>query len=362
LTGHRLALRTVTLERGGRTAIDVSYLGVSAGEVLVVLGPNGAGKSTLVQLMALLLPPASGDVLYDDVPVRDRLACRRRMAVVFQEPLLLDTDVKANVSTGLALRGVGKQERDRRTGEWLGRFGVGALAKRSARLLSGGEAQRVSLARAFALHPEVMFLDEPFSALDAPTRLELVEDLRPLLGTGGMATVFVTHDRTEALRLGDRIAVIMDGRLRQVGAAAEVFGAPADEQVAQFVGVETVIRGCVLSVDQGVAAVDIGGQVIEGGSGVQAGDEVLVCLRPEDIALGPPGQEAVRTSVRNHLPARVTRVTPWGPLLRVELDAGFPVVALITRQSLDDLELRSGSEVSAGFKASAVHLIGMARS
>ena len=354
-----LSLRDVVVAHGGREVLRVDALDVNGGEVLAVLGPNGAGKSTLVQVLALLQKPASGEVRFAGEPVRgNTLAYRRRVAVVFQEPLLLDASVKSNVGAGLAFRGVAGDERRRRVHEWLDRFGVAHLAKRSGRMLSGGEAQRVSLARAFVLEPEVLFLDEPFSALDAPTRHTLIDDLSTMLSDTAMATVFVTHDRAEALRLGDRIAVLMGGRVRQVGTPAEVFGSPVDEEVAQFVGAETIVAGRVQSVDDGVAVVNVAGHAVEGGGEAMAvGDEVLVCLRPEDVVLGAVHEGGIPTSARNHLPASVTRIVPSGPFLRVEVDAGFPLVALITKQSREDLGIEPGADVIATFKASAVHLI-----
>jgi molybdopterin-binding protein len=354
---ERLAVRGLSVVFGRREVLRVEALGVSAGEVLAVIGPNGAGKSTLVQALGLLLEPAAGQVFFDGEPVDgDRLRYRRRMAVVFQEPLLLDTTVEANVATGLALRGVRGEEQRRRVSEWLDRFGIAHLAKRSARTLSGGEAQRTSLARALVLEPEVLLLDEPFSALDAPARQALTDDLDGVLGATGIATVFVTHDRAEALRLGDRVGVLMGGRLRQAGPPEEVFAAPADEEVAAFVGIETIVPGRVLSVESGLASVDVAGHTVEAGAPPGVADQVLVCLRPEDIILSRrAGHE--RTSARNALPATVRRVLPSGHFVRVELDAGFPLVALITRQSLEELSLAPGAEVMASFKATAVHLI-----
>jgi tungstate transport system ATP-binding protein len=296
-------------------------------------------------------------VLFEGAPVSgDPLAYRRRMAVVFQEPLLLDATVESNVGTGLALRGVPREERRARVRDWLGRFGISELASRPARALSGGEAQRTSLARALVLEPEVLLLDEPFAALDEPTRQALIDDLARLLAQTGAATVFVTHDREEALRLGDRLAVLMAGRVRQEGTPQQVFAAPADEEVAAFVGIETIAAGRVESVADGLALVRVGGRPIEAGGDVRPGDAVLVCLRPEDITLGPTADGAP-TSARNHLPATVTRVTSAGAWARVEIDAGFPAVSLITRQSLEDLALAPGSAVVATFKAAAVHLI-----
>jgi molybdopterin-binding protein len=167
--------------------------------------------------------------------------------------------------------------------------------------------------------------------------------------------VFVTHDRGEALRLGDRIAVLMEGRIRQLGLPGEVFSSPVDEEVAAFVGVETIIPGRVRDAGSELAAVDVGDTVIETASELEAGSDVLVCLRPEDVVIS--GDTAAPMSARNHLRAVVSRVRASGPYVRVELDAGFPLVALITKQSLEDLSLEPGVSVVATFKATAVHLI-----
>ncbi len=359
MTVPRLGLRGVRVLRAGHAILEVDALDVYAGEVLAVVGPNGAGKSTLVQALAFLARPAAGAVLFDGEPVRAGfLAYRRRMAVVFQEPLLLDATVEANVSSGLALRGVPAGERSRRAAHWLARFGIAHLARRSARTVSGGEAQRTSLARALALEPQALLLDEPFAALDAPTREALIDDLGPALVAPSMATLLVTHDRTEALRLGDRVAVLMGGRLRQVGRPAEVFGAPVDEEVAAFVGVETIVPGRVRCVESGLATVEVGQRLVEAAGSAPAGTEVLVCLRPEDVVLGPAGAPQETTSARNHLPAAVTRIVPAGPYTRVELDCGgFTLIALITKQSLEELALAPGAQAVASFKAMAVHLI-----
>ncbi|HEY5639196.1 MAG TPA: ABC transporter ATP-binding protein [Dehalococcoidia bacterium] len=357
MSDSRIGLRGVRVEKAGRTVLEVDRLDVGAGEVLAVVGPNGAGKSTLIGVLGLLEKPERGEVSFESAPVSGSyLAYRRRMAVVFQEPLLLDATVEANVTTGLSLRGVPRDERRERARSWMERFGIGELAGRSARTLSGGEAQRTSLARALVLEPEVLLLDEPFAALDEPTRQSLMDDLARALGEGGPATVFVTHDRDEALRLGDRLAVLMDGRIRQEGTPQEIFAAPADEEVAAFVGIETIAPGRVQSVEEGLASVLVGERLIEAGGDVSPGDGVLVCVRPEDVTISPTGDGGT-TSARNRLPATVTRVTAAGPWARVELDAGFPLVALITKQSLEDLSLAPGTAAVAVLKATAVHLI-----
>ena len=358
MTLPKLGVRSVLVERGGRPILAVEELDVQAGEVLAVVGPNGAGKSTLIHVLALLERPSGGEVLFDGRPLRGSLLpYRRRMAVVFQEPLLLDATVESNVGSGLILRGAPRDERERRVQHWLKRFGIEGLSGRSARTLSGGEAQRASLARALVLEPEVLLLDEPFAALDEPTRRALIDDLDRVLGETDTAAVFVTHDRSEALRLGDRVAVIIGGRIRQVGPPTQVFSAPADEEVAAFLGVETIVPGYVRSIEGGLAVIDVSGRRVEAAAHAEADGEVLVCLRPEDVVVSPAEDHPGPTSARNRLPAVVRRVVNIGPLARVDLDAGFPLVALITKQSLEELSLDAGSRVAASFKATAVHLI-----
>jgi tungstate transport system ATP-binding protein len=352
----KLSLQEITVRRGKNVILAVPRLDVREGEVLAAVGPNGSGKSTLIQVIALLERPASGRVVMDGEPVSGSpLRYRRRMSVVFQEPLLLDTSVEGNVRAGLLLRGISGAAAGRRAARWLEQFGIAHLARRSARTLSGGEAQRTSLARAMVLEPELLLLDEPFAALDAPTRAALIDDLDRVLSQSRTTTVFVTHDRGEALRLGDRVAVLMNGGIRQIGSPSEVFAAPADPEVAAFVGIETIVPGRVRSVTDGLARVEVCGRELEASAQGVEGD-VLVCVRPEDVVLSLPA-EAPPSSARNRVPATIRRITPAGPHARVELDAGFPLVAFITNRSLEDLGVDAGRRVVATFKATAVHLI-----
>ncbi len=353
----KLSVRGLAVRRGGRAVVDVPSLDVQPGAVLAIIGPNGAGKTTLLLHLALLERPSAGEVLFEGTPTRGReRAFRRRMAVVFQEPLLLDRTVLDNVETGLRLRGVARAARRERATHWIERFGVGALAQRSSRTLSGGEAQRVSLARAFALQPEVLLLDEPFSALDTPTRSSITEDLASALAETRTTTVLVTHDHDEAARLGDRVAMMIRGRIRQSGVPAEVFGAPVDEDVAAFVGIETMIPAHVVGREHGLLILRTGDHVIEAlGDGVY--QDALVCLRPEDISLSR-GTEHSPDSVRNRLAGRVTRIVPSGGDARVDVDCGFPLRARVTRRSAEELGLEVGTEVVASFKATAAHVIG----
>jgi tungstate transport system ATP-binding protein len=230
-------IRDLSVKRGGNSVLQLDELTIIEGEVLAVVGPNGAGKSTLLLTLARLLKPERGKILFggEQVSAESDTAYRRRIALVMQDPLLFDTSVFENVASGLRFRGVSNDVIQRDAPLWLERLGVGHLSKRRAGELSGGEAQRVSLARALVLKPQLLLLDEPFSALDPPTRSRLLDDLGALLDETATTTVFVTHDLNEAAQLGERMAVIVGNRLHQVGSPDEVFASPVDQDVAQFV-------------------------------------------------------------------------------------------------------------------------------
>jgi len=218
--------RQLKLVRGNVRILDVEAFGVDRSEVVALVGPNGAGKSSLLQCLALLQKPSSGQVVIGGVVAnrKNALSLRRKMAVVFQESLLLDASVIDNVTSGLRLRGVPRSEAEDRAYHWMKRLGIDRLARRPARLLSGGESQRTSLARAFVLEPEVLFLDEPFTALDYPTRLALLWDMRDLLQSTAVTTVFVTHDPSEIPYLTDKVYVMLNGRIVRSGSVKDLFG------------------------------------------------------------------------------------------------------------------------------------------
>ena len=354
-----LELASVQVERGGRPVLDVPALDVRAGEVLAMIGPNGAGKSTLLRVMGLLEEPTKGRVRFQGavVTARGGLDSRRRMASVLPEPLLTDTTVRDNVALGLRFRAVDSFRAASRVDVWLERLGIARLAGRQARTLSGGEAQRTALARALVLEPELLLLDEPFSALDQPTREALLDDFGRILRQERTTTVLVTHDRAEAMALGDRVGVLMGGRLVQVDEAAQVFRAPASEEVARFVGVETILDGQVVEWSRDLALVDVGGKMVEVAQRAEPGERVRLCVRPEDVTVFPGGPKPGGSRDFNRLGGRVQRLVPSGPHVRMVIDCGFPLVALVTQRSVEDLGFAPGTLVTAHFKATAAHLL-----
>ncbi len=231
-----ISIRGLLIRRNGRDVLNVNTLQIQRGETLAVVGPNGAGKSTLLLALARLLKPARGQMTFNgkSIAQMDDLEYRRKISFVFQDPLLMDMTVEQNIALGLKFRGADKVETHARVQRWSKNMGVDALLARRASQLSGGEAQRVSLARAFVLDPELLLMDEPFSAVDPPTRAQLLHDLSNLLSQDQRTTIFVTHNLKEAAQVGDRVAVVIKGELKQVGAPQDIKENPVDETVAEF--------------------------------------------------------------------------------------------------------------------------------
>lgn len=357
--GAVLELDDVRIRYSPAYALEIPALAVRAGEVLGVIGPNGSGKSTLLRVLALLEPPHAGRVLFHGraVEAGEALATRRRMAVVFQEPLLADVSVADNVALGLRFRRLAASERRARVARWLERLAIADLADRRPHALSGGQAQRVALARALVLEPEILLLDEPFSGLDQPSRAALIPDLGAILRADRVTTVLVTHDRGEAQALADRVAVLIDGRLGQLDETARVFRAPASEEVARFVGVETIVDGRVRGREGDVTVVEVEGQAVRVAGDEPVGRPVRLAIRPDDVLLALPDERLSRSSARNVLSGKVVDVSAGPHGVRVVLDCGFPLVALVTARSRDELGLKPGVGVDVVFKASAVHVL-----
>ena len=346
---------------GGGPGVQAELaLELPPGRVVVLFGPSGAGKSTLLRCLAGLERPDTGLIRFQgetwcDTQARVFLPPQaRRVGVLFQDYALFPhLTTEANVQYGLSA--LPEPERRARTQTLFALLGLEGLGRRLPGELSGGQQQRVALARALAIRPRLLLLDEPLSALDAPSREHLRGELRRLLRELGVPTVVVTHDRLEALALGDELVALEAGRVCQVGPVAEVFNHPAELAVARMTGIETVLPGQVLRREDGLATVRAGPHELVALAPGSGGDTVFVCPRAEDITLGPA--EATPTSARNRLACTVVSVTPEGALVRVVLDAGFALVARVTRVSGAELGLAEGRAVTATFKAPAVRLV-----
>jgi molybdate transport system ATP-binding protein len=328
--------------------------------VTILFGPSGCGKTTLLRCLAGLERPETGriefqgDVWFDASQSLFRTPQQRDIGFLFQEYALFPhLTVAQNI--GYGLRRCQADKRRRRTTEIMERFQLGDLAGRYPQQISGGQQQRVALARALVRRPKLLLLDEPLSALDAILREGLRSQLRRLLAEFSIPVLIVTHDRTEAIALGDRIAVMDGGEIRQHDSVETVFSHPRDLAVAKIVGVETIVPGEILAVTDGLATVQVAGKTLLAVAPDESSRQVHVCIKGENVSLQRSLQS--ETSVRNQLPAVVTWLSPEGPLVRVGLDCGFELSAVITRPAAEELRLQPGDQITACVKTPAIHLI-----
>lgn len=352
-------VRNLSVVRGGVQRLSVPELTLHKGEILSLIGPNGAGKTTLLQALGALIRISGGAIFFYGEEVDAGISLtdyRRKITMVFQDPLLFDSTVYKNVATGLRFRHEPRKQIESIVMENLRLFGIEHLRDRSARKISGGEGQRTALARAFATNPEVLLLDEPFSALDPPSRESLIVDLEKVLRRFGTTTVFATHDRMEAVRLSDRIAVMSNGALHQIGTTEEIMNRPASELVASFVGTETILRGTVVEERDGILVVAVGGQNIYAAGVSWSGSKATLCIRPENVILSR-NQTEKPTNALNVFHGRIVRITPLGIYRKVEIDCGFPLVSYVVNETRAPLDLGEGTDVVASFKTIAVHVI-----
>lgn len=346
---------------GNAETIHETSLEIRNGEIFTFIGPSGSGKTTLLRLIDLLDRPSTGTILFRGQDTggteNERLEFRRRMAMVFQKPAVLNTTVAENVSFGLKFRGVPEDEMQQKVASALGLVGLADFAGRRAVTLSGGEMQRVALARAIVTAPEVLLLDEPTANLD-PVSSDLIENLILRINKeSGTTIIMSTHDMIQGQRLADRIGVIMGGELVQTGTASEIFYHPNGKHVARFVGIDAIPGGVITENTGGHAVIRVKDLCFEALTSLPAGQRVSLYIRPEEVTVGPAGSSPIRTSVRNQLAGTISKIVPSGPFIRLSIDCGIPVTALITRRSCSELGLAVGSSILAGVKATAVHVL-----
>lgn len=341
---------------GERRVLDVEHISLLEGELLAVLGPNGSGKSTLLRAMAMLEPHAVGKIRYRGLTgAAAERALRRSSTAVLQRPHFWRADVAFNIGLGLRLRRKASRDVAARVRKFAHLLNIGDLLNREVSSLSAGQAQRVALARALVIEPDVLFLDEPTANLDGAARASLREDLERLSRERAGSIFLVTHDLNEALSLADRVAVLADGRVVQVGTPSELYERPADPYVARLTGAELTLKGRVPRIDEGLVVVDLGGVEIQTVGEAARGDTVKVAYRPEDLMVTRADEPAVRMSARNTLFATVVERTAVGSTVRLRLNGPQEMVAVVTRAAAEELGLEPGTRVCVRVKATALH-------
>ncbi|MEO1193446.1 MAG: ABC transporter ATP-binding protein [Pseudomonadota bacterium] len=295
--GAAIALTGCGKTYAGKTvALAPTDLEIERGEILALLGPSGCGKTTLLRIIAgLTAPDSGGSVFFDQAEVTRTPVEQRNVGMVFQSYALFpNMTVAGNVGYGLKTRRLPKAERHQRVAEVLALCQIAELAERPVTALSGGQRQRVALARAVAIRPRALLLDEPLSALDAGLREQLRDELAELLRALSITAVFVTHDQSEAMALADRVAVLRDGRICQIGSPQELYNKPADAFVARFVGGANRLEG-----QRTAAGLEIAGGVLQLPPGT--GEEAAFFLRPEAVSLCGPEGAAFSAEVQRSL-------------------------------------------------------------
>ncbi|UCG84393.1 MAG: ABC transporter ATP-binding protein [Dehalococcoidia bacterium] len=353
-----LEIKGINQRFGDNDILKDINMEIKQGETFVIIGPTGSGKTTLLRLIGLLDKPVSGRIYFkgQEMPdsARARLALRRRMAMVSQKPAVFNTTVYNNVAYGLRIRKEkGAGLRDKVTNA-LETVGLAGYEKRNARSLSGGETQRVALARAMVLQPELLLLDEPTANLDPVSTANVEKLIAQVIRKLDTTVIMTTHDMFQGQRLAERMGVIVAGEMQQTGNPREIFGLPQSRDIAEFVGVENILEGTIKSNDGGVITVGINGAEIQAISDLDPGVNVYACIRPEEIVLA---RKTDKTSARNTYAAEITRIVSFAPLAHVHMDCGFPLVALITVKSAEEMGLQIGTPVYAYFKATGVHII-----
>ena len=327
-------------------------LQVEDSEYFVILGPSGSGKTMLLELIAGMWPLDSGKIYMDNQDITMFPPEKRGIGFVYQNYMLFPhKTVFENIAFGLKVKKVAKEEIKTRVNEMMDLLKISHLADRLPRTLSGGEQQRTALARALIIYPKILLMDEPLSALDRKTRDELMQELKEIHRKFDVTLVHVTHNFDEALMLADRIAIMRNGEISQVGTSTEIFRHPADKFVADFVGAENIIEGIAKKDGTKITIVDTGNISIY--STEQKEGHVHITVRPEDIILST---QKVETSARNVFKGQIKEIVDTGALIKLTIDVGEPLVVFLTRQSFLDMELNIGKSVWTYFKATAVHV------
>lgn len=338
---------------------DVNF-SITKGECFVIIGPNGSGKTTLLRILGLLESPTKGQILYyndnlSNISRKKKVQYRRKLSFVRQKPVVRNSSVFNNIAYGLRVRGMKWEEYFHKVNDIVELTGLKGLEKKNARSLSGGEMQRVAIAMNFVISPELYLLDEVSANLD-PMNVKLLEDFIIKIKQDKEKTIIMsTHDPFEAIKFGDRIAVLSNGRIIQIGTPNEIFTAPKDEFTALFVGYENILSGIAeMDLNSGLTIIKINSLTIVASEQVEG--KVKVCIRPESIGISksPPSN----VSYRNNFKGNIEDIRDLGNTCHLIIKCQSErFLVTITKLSLNNLELTKNTEVFINFKATDVKIL-----
>ncbi len=333
-------------------AIDDINLEIHDGEYFVVLGPTGAGKTLLLELIAGFHTPDKGKIYIDGEDATEKPPYERKIGFVYQDYMLFpNMNVYENIAYGLKINKMNESEVDAIVKKFARMLHIEKILHRSPAKLSGGEQQRVAIARALAIKPKILLLDEPLAALDEMLRFEIMKEMKEINRKLGITFIHVTHSKEEAMILADRIAVMNNGRILQVGKPEEIFRKPKSKFMAEFVGVENIFRGTART-KNGLTIFNAGNIKIY--SSIPFEGEGYASIRPEDIILS---KNEIKSSARNCIKGVIKKIEDIGRLIRIEVECnGIPFIVNVTREAADEIELNIGKDVYLIFKAQNVNL------
>ncbi|MHA1268416.1 MAG: tungstate ABC transporter ATP-binding protein WtpC [Candidatus Helarchaeota archaeon] len=325
------------------------------GEFFVILGPSGSGKTLLLEIIAGIHYPENGQIIYNGNDITYLPPYKRKCGFVFQDYALFpNKKVWKNIIYGARLQNrMDYKKALRKVEEFLKLFDIEHITYKYPSKISGGEMQRVALARALIIKPDILLLDEPLASLDYNTMLYLKHEIKRIHQEFQTTTIYVTHNRLEAMSLADRIAVMNNGKIVQIGTPDEIFRHPETEFVAKFVGFDNIFSGYAqFNKDLGLSEIKINNTIIYSADRL-AGD-IKVCIRPEDIILST---KPLKSSMRNVIQGQVIDINDLGTLFEIFIDIGTKLKVLITQNALLDLNIECGSKIYVNFKATALKLI-----
>ncbi len=349
-----IELQNLTKQYGDITALQNINLQIKNGETLTLMGPNGSGKTTMLKIMAGLDTPTNGELYFNGTKINDknRKQVRNHATMVFQKTALFNTTVYKNIAYGLKTRGFSKEEIDHNVAQALETVKLEGSEKRHAKQLSGGEQQRVSLARALALNTPLLLLDEPTANLD-PTTVSIIEETITHINQQNKTTIIIaTHNIFQARTITKRAALLLQGRIAQTGTIEEIFQTPS-LTLAGFARLENVFTGTSQPLKEGTSLVDIGNNVqIE--TATNRTGRVTTYIRPQDIIVS---RKPIKSSARNVFKGKITEISDQESIVKLKINARKEFLVQITKRSFTEINLNLDTTVYLAFKASSVHMI-----